>query len=437
MGEDLRRWTCPDADAITLELVQAQMRSMFLTTNILIRFEDDDGDLCTLDSPSDLAEAIALADSQDSSKITVRLDIRDGNGMHSKPAAMGFDAAGVSTTEAVTAKSSGRKVVLTAKNENDDYAACAGMYTSSGQSINGKPVYLGKDRFIFWNHVAGKWVVTAMHYYDSIQQDLAQHPLRNVGGFHFGTGNNLEGSLWEKYEAEAAEAKAEAAEAKAENAAEAKTEMVVHSNIVCDLCDMYPLVGPRFKKCGEDFDACQKCYDSLNAAAKSAFQCIGELNRPASVATNLVNVGTVEDAITVMGLDESDLTVSMVAEIQTAVLQEAVENDKEAAAEAELKEAAEAEAKAIAEAEAKEAAEAEAKEAADAESVKMATVEDAIAVMGLDESDLTVSMVAEIQTGLQEAVENDKEAAAEAKAIAEAELKEAAEAEAKAIAEAE
>merc|ERR1712093_572241 len=120
-----------------------------------------------------------------------------------------------------------------------------------------------------------------------------------------------------------------------------------------------------------------------------------------------------------MGLDESDLTVSMVAEIQTG-LQEAVENDKEAAAEAkaiaeaELKEAAEAEAKAI--------AEAEAKEAADAESVKMATVEDAIAVMGLNESDLTVSMVAEIQTGLQEAVENDKEAAAEAKAIAEAEL---------------
>merc|ERR1711998_381196 len=106
--------------------------------------------------------------------------------------------------------------------------------------------------------------------------------------------------------------------------------------------------------------------------------------------------------------------------------------------EAELKEAAEVEAKAIAEAEAKEAAEAEAKEAADAESVKIATVEDAIAVMGLDESDLTVSMVAEIQTAvLQDAVENDKEAAAEAKAIAEAELKEAAEAEAKAIAEAE
>merc|ERR1712227_765868 len=99
----------------------------------------------------------------------------------------------------------------------------------------------------------------------------------------------------------------------------------------------------------------------------------------------------------------------MGAEIQTG-LQEAVENDKEAAAEA----------KAIAEAEVKEAAEAEAKEAADAESVKMATVEDAIAVMGLNESDLTVSMVAEIQTGLQEAVENDKEAAAEAKAIAEA-----------------
>merc|ERR1712164_143013 len=136
-----------------------------------------------------------------------------------------------------------------------------------------------------------------------------------------------------------------------------------------------------------------------------------------------VKMATVEDAIAVMGLNESDLTVSMVAEIQTG-LQEAVENDKEAAAEAkaiaeaELKEAAEAEAKAI--------AEAEAKEAADAESVKMATVEDAIAVMGLDESDLTVSMVAEIQTGLQEAVENDKEAAAEAKANAEAELKEAA-----------
>merc|ERR1712125_239695 len=101
----------------------------------------------------------------------------------------------------------------------------------------------------------------------------------------------------------------------------------------------------------------------------------------------------------------------MVAEIQTG-LQEAVENDKEAAAEAkaiaeaELKEAAEAEAKAIAEAEAREAAEAEAnaeaeaKEAADAASVKIATVEDALAVMGLDESDLTVSMVAEIQTAV-------------------------------------
>jgi len=56
----------------------------------------------------------------------------------------------------------------------------------------------------------------------------------------------------------------------------------VHTNVVCDMCEMDPIIGNRYNKLGENYDLCQACFDQHIGAqhiddqheARSKFACI-------------------------------------------------------------------------------------------------------------------------------------------------------------------
>ena len=56
-------------------------------------------------------------------------------------------------------------------------------------------------------------------------------------------------------------------------AAAASSKPVVHPGVTCDGCDMYPIVGPRFRNAsGANFDLCQCCVEEPGHADQGPFQ---------------------------------------------------------------------------------------------------------------------------------------------------------------------
>jgi hypothetical protein len=69
--------------------------------------------------------------------------------------------------------------------------------------------------------------------------------------------------------------------------AHTQEELAVHSHVVCDISGMFPIVGKRYKKTGEDYDLCEAEFNKLPEDAKAAFACIA---RPGDVPLPVANV---------------------------------------------------------------------------------------------------------------------------------------------------
>ena len=49
----------------------------------------------------------------------------------------------------------------------------------------------------------------------------------------------------------------------------------VHHKVVCDLCNMHPIVGPRFQSLSvSDFDICEACHSKPQAGQAGPYKCI-------------------------------------------------------------------------------------------------------------------------------------------------------------------
>jgi hypothetical protein len=55
----------------------------------------------------------------------------------------------------------------------------------------------------------------------------------------------------------------------------------VHHGVECDGCQMYPIVGARFKACGENFDFCGACMESWNVGSQFGTKMFEEVCLPA------------------------------------------------------------------------------------------------------------------------------------------------------------
>jgi len=222
----------------------------------------------------------------------------------------------------------------------------------------------------------------------------------------------------------------------------------VHWGVYCDQSGTHPIVGPRWHKCGENFDLCNAEFIKLSEEERSLFERIerpgdqvptpytadGDAEFPAApaddalvgepaqqnateIASPAVSIG---DAMSQLGLGEDAMSASILLDLQGALNDNAAQAEAHAIEEsaAELVAAAEAEAKAAAE-----ATEAEAKAAAEAAEAK-AAAEAAEAKAAAEAAEAKAAAEAAKATEAKAAAE-----AAEAKAAAEA-------AEAKAAAEA-
>merc|ERR1711959_229239 len=49
------------------------------------------------------------------------------------------------------------------------------------------------------------------------------------------------------------------------------SDRVVHLNVMCDITGMNPIVGPRYKKLGQDFDLCHQAYEQLSEEEQKVF----------------------------------------------------------------------------------------------------------------------------------------------------------------------
>merc|ERR1719152_763103 len=182
----------------------------------------------------------------------------------------------------------------------------------------------------------------------------------------------------------------------------------VHWGVYCDQSGTHPIVGPRWHKCGENFDLCNAEFMKLPEEERSLFE---RIERPGDAPTPYIAEGDAEfpaapvapaddtmvgepaqqnatetdspavsigDAMSQLGLGEDAMSASILLDLQGALNDNAAQAEAQAIEEsaAELAAAAEAEAKAAAEAaEAKaaaEAAEAKAKAAAEAAEAKAA-----------------------------------------------------------------
>jgi len=173
----------------------------------------------------------------------------------------------------------------------------------------------------------------------------------------------------------------------------------VHWGVYCDQSGTHPIVGPRWHKCGENFDLCNAEFIKLSEEERSLFERIerpgdqvptpytadGDAEFPAApaddalvgepaqqnateIASPAVSIG---DAMSQLGLGEDAMSASILLDLQGALNDNAAQAEAHAIEEsaAELVAAAEAEAKAAAE-----ATEAEAKAAAEAAEAKAADV---------------------------------------------------------------
>jgi len=98
----------------------------------------------------------------------------------------------------------------------------------------------------------------------------------------------------------------------------APADAPINLGVQCDGCDMIPIVGRRFKACGEDFDLCSSCMDSWRAGPNVGTKTFEEIT-----VTTATVVGAMEEARAQI---EAKELADVLSGLNQSVCQQAIED---------------------------------------------------------------------------------------------------------------
>lgn len=215
-GDDLRRWTT-DQNISSYDQVVDRVVSLFSipVDDFLIRYQDDDQDWITMTSDDDLVEAISVATActESGKKPILRITIthpRPGN-----PQPVGstrLDFAELERTQQ--------------------------MLTQTMDALEAMEAAKKKVE-------------------EELQEEKTRHRLEIAA---------LEKELEKRASQKSTQRKPEQQPTQPDAA-----PLVEHRGVACDLCNMMPVLGRRFKKKGANYDLCHSCFEAIEPSEQANF----------------------------------------------------------------------------------------------------------------------------------------------------------------------
>ena len=110
---------------------------------------------------------------------------------------LGFWAQGKKVEKLLSSKRFTRMLMFSTRTGKANYANCAGGYRLDARCLNGKPVYVNKEKERFLGKTAnGSWVIGTLRDLDFFLTQTAE----TFGGFHSASATEPEDAAWENYE---------------------------------------------------------------------------------------------------------------------------------------------------------------------------------------------------------------------------------------------
>jgi len=216
-GDDLRRWTT-DQNISSYDSVVDRVVSLFSIPidNFLIRYQDDDHDWITMTSNDDLVEAIAVATActESGKKPILRITIT-----HPRPGKP--QPAGSTSLEFTELEQTQQMLAQTM----DALEAMEAAKKRVEEELQEE-----KTRHRLEIAALEKELETERSYQKTSQQEPGQEPTQPEAG-----------------------------------------PFVVHQGVACDLCNMMPVLGRRFKKKGANYDLCRSCFEAIEPSEQADF----------------------------------------------------------------------------------------------------------------------------------------------------------------------
>jgi len=269
---DLRRWTAGESTVSMDQLLDRTAQLFSLPRDdALLRYEDDEGDMITLANDDDLAEAVSVADLKAGNKLVLRLDV-----VSPKP------ARGASAAEPSSVRDDPRVKQLEAQAAKlEEEAKKAAKHAEKMAHAMEKEAKKAAKKAAKEAEKAAKHAEKAVH--DAIPAFMATPAgamLEQVITALTPRGDNPgQGPPSTPREAmeRLSDLVTQLATVPPTGSAPAPAEEphedapAVHPHVTCDVSGMNPIVGPRFKKKGANYDLCEAEFAKLSLEEQAHF----------------------------------------------------------------------------------------------------------------------------------------------------------------------
>jgi len=255
LGDDLRRWTC-DSSPLSFNQVLDKAVQLFSIPRetAVLRYQDDEGDNVTLACDDDVQEAIMLAlMAADGRKPVVRLQVCSSTEQPPSTTRVSELEGTVQRLEreALKAKQHAENLAEHAENLADKVTKDASEMSKLAEKEAQRAHKHAKDSFKALPFVQGiqEMITKLTPRGEGSADETAREALNNL--------HNLVGQF-----------------AQEAMPPPVQPELATHPGVACDVCQMCPVVGPRYKKKGANYDLCQADFKKLDANAQRSFICI-------------------------------------------------------------------------------------------------------------------------------------------------------------------
>jgi len=287
LGDDLRRWSQPEESA-SYDEIAGRIASAFsvLKTDMLLRYQDEDQDWITVTSDADLLEAIAVAKqcAPEGTKTVLRLEV-----ISPKPLRPGRQTQKVpkidlsEMEEAVSRLDAKAKVAAAHLDKESKKAAKEAKKAAARVDKEAKKAVKLAEKAFKHATTAALGAMASKDVSDAFAQAAASLP-ESAAPFAQIL-SDVAVALTPRTQSLEAPTVAQGSPV--------VPPPHVHHGVACDMCDMAPILGPRYAKKDADVDLCAADFAKLSAEEAAQFTAIehpldeGCWKRPPSVHPNV------------------------------------------------------------------------------------------------------------------------------------------------------
>lgn len=286
LGDDLRRWSQPEESASYDEIV-GRIASAFTVpkTDMLLRYQDEDQDWITVTSDADLLEAIAVAKqcAPEGTKTVLRLEITSPKPPRPDQTQKVPKIDLSEMEEAVSRLDAKAKVAAAHLNKESKKAAKEAKKAAAQVDKEAKKAVKLAEKAFKHARTAALGAMASKDVSDAFAQAAASLP-ESAAPFAQIL-SDVAVALTPRSPSLDAPTVAQGSPV--------VSAPYVHHGVACDMCDMAPILGPRYAKKDADYDLCATDFAKLSAEEATQFTLIehpldeGCWKRPPSVHPNV------------------------------------------------------------------------------------------------------------------------------------------------------